>query len=101
MCSLKPAVNSAEAFRTVGRQFIIRQQQAMWVVLLSYCLYAACSPPTALLMLEAIVQLQPGDVVVQNGATSAVGQVGCGAAGTSPAALSVWGSSWHVLQASS
>lgn len=33
------------------------------------------SPPTALLMLEAIVPLQPGDVVVQNGATSAVGQV--------------------------
>lgn len=26
-------------------------------------------------MLESIMQLQPGDVVVQNGATSAVGQV--------------------------
>lgn len=38
------------------------------------------SPPTALLMLEAIVPLQPGDVVVQNGATSAVGQV-CGPGG--------------------
>jgi NADPH:quinone reductase-like Zn-dependent oxidoreductase len=32
-------------------------------------------------MLEAVVQLQPGDVVVQNGATSAVGQVGCSAEG--------------------
>lgn len=32
------------------------------------------NPPTALCMLEAIVQLQPGDTVVQNGATSAVGQ---------------------------
>jgi NADPH:quinone reductase-like Zn-dependent oxidoreductase len=36
-----------------------------------------CSPATALLMLESIVDLQPGDVVVQNGATSAVGQVCC------------------------
>jgi hypothetical protein len=34
-----------------------------------------CSPATALLMLESVVDLQPGDVVVQNGATSAVGQV--------------------------
>jgi trans-2-enoyl-CoA reductase len=32
------------------------------------------NPPTALCMLENIVQLEPGDVVVQNGATSAVGQ---------------------------
>lgn len=29
-------------------------------------------------MLENIVDLQPGDVVVQNGATSAVGQVRAG-----------------------
>jgi hypothetical protein len=33
------------------------------------------SPPTALCMLENIVELQPGHTVVQNGATSAVGQV--------------------------
>ena len=33
-----------------------------------------CSPPTALCMLESVVQLRPGDTVVQNGATSAVGQ---------------------------
>jgi hypothetical protein len=33
------------------------------------------SPPTALCMLEQFVELQPGDVVIQNGATSAVGQV--------------------------
>jgi hypothetical protein len=32
------------------------------------------SPPTALCMLEQFVELQPGDTVVQNGATSAVGQ---------------------------
>lgn len=36
----------------------------------------ACSPPTALAMLENFVQLRPGDTVIQNGATSAVGQVG-------------------------
>jgi hypothetical protein len=35
----------------------------------------AINPPTALLMLEDVVPLQPGDVVVQNGATSGVGQV--------------------------
>lgn len=35
----------------------------------------AINPPTALLMLEDVVKLQPGDVVVQNGATSGVGQV--------------------------
>lgn len=35
----------------------------------------AINPPTALLMLEDVVPLQPGDVLVQNGATSAVGQV--------------------------
>lgn len=47
------------------------------VVLLQHLmpLLGCCSPPTALCMLEAIVQLQPGDTVVQNGATSAVGQV--------------------------
>jgi len=33
------------------------------------------SPTTALAMLERFVDLSPGDVVVQNGATSAVGQV--------------------------
>eukprot|EP00775_Hariotina_reticulata_P004732 gene4732-4982_t len=32
------------------------------------------NPPTALCMLEHFVDLQPGDVVIQNGATSAVGQ---------------------------
>eukprot|EP00879_Flechtneria_rotunda_P013891 GHRR01014507.1.p1 GENE.GHRR01014507.1~~GHRR01014507.1.p1 ORF type:complete len:309 (+),score=91.20 GHRR01014507.1:1264-2190(+) len=32
------------------------------------------NPPTALCMLEQFVDLQPGDTVVQNGATSAVGQ---------------------------
>lgn len=32
------------------------------------------NPPTALGMLETFVPLQPGDVVIQNGATSAVGQ---------------------------
>eukprot|EP00882_Tetradesmus_deserticola_P011593 GHRQ01012265.1.p1 GENE.GHRQ01012265.1~~GHRQ01012265.1.p1 ORF type:complete len:243 (+),score=47.61 GHRQ01012265.1:122-850(+) len=32
------------------------------------------NPPTALCMLESFVDLQPGDSVVQNGATSAVGQ---------------------------
>lgn len=35
----------------------------------------AINPPTALLMLEDVVPLQPGGVVVQNGATSGVGQV--------------------------
>jgi hypothetical protein len=34
------------------------------------------SPPTALSLLERFASLQPGDVVAQNGATSAVGQVG-------------------------
>jgi hypothetical protein len=33
------------------------------------------SPPSALGMLETVVELQPGDVVVQNGGTSAVAQV--------------------------
>lgn len=35
-----------------------------------------CSPPSALRMLEEYVDLQPGDAVIQNGANSAVGQVG-------------------------
>lgn len=34
-----------------------------------------CSPPTALRLLEDTVDLREGDVVVQNGANSAVGQV--------------------------
>ncbi|KIZ02769.1 trans-2-enoyl-CoA reductase [Monoraphidium neglectum] len=33
------------------------------------------NPPTAVCMLEHFVELKAGDVVVQNGATSAVGQV--------------------------
>ena len=36
---------------------------------------AACSPPSAMRMLEEFVQLTKGDVVLQNGANSAVGQV--------------------------
>ena len=36
----------------------------------------SCSPPSALRMLEEYVDLQPGDAVIQNGANSAVGQVG-------------------------
>lgn len=36
---------------------------------------APCSPPTALCMLEQFVALKEGDTVIQNGATSAVGQV--------------------------
>ena len=39
------------------------------------------SPPTALAMLEIFVALQPGDTVAQNGATSAVGEVGGGRGG--------------------
>ena len=35
----------------------------------------ASSPPTALRILEEFVDLKEGDVVVQNGANSAVGQV--------------------------
>ena len=35
-----------------------------------------CSPPTAMRLLSDVVELQPGDVVVQNGANSVVGQVG-------------------------
>ena len=38
-------------------------------------MYSACSPPTAMRMLEEFVELKAGDVVVQNGANSAVGQV--------------------------
>ena len=38
------------------------------------------SPPTALCLLERFVDLQEGDVVVQNGANSSVGQVGLTAA---------------------
>ena len=34
-----------------------------------------CSPPSALRMLDEFVDLSEGDVVVQNGANSAVGQV--------------------------
>lgn len=37
--------------------------------------FTVCSPVTALRLLEDIVELQEGDVVVQNGANSAVGQV--------------------------
>ncbi len=40
------------------------------------CLLLCCSPPTALAMLETFVKLKPGDIVVQNGANSSVGQVG-------------------------
>lgn len=39
------------------------------------CCICFCSPPSAMCMLEHFEQLQPGDVVIQNGATSAVGQV--------------------------
>ena len=35
----------------------------------------SCSPPTALHLLEDFVDLQEGDVVIQNGANSIVGQV--------------------------
>jgi hypothetical protein len=40
------------------------------------------NPPSALCMLEQFVDLQPGDVVAQNGATSAVGQVGIAGTGS-------------------
>jgi NADPH:quinone reductase-like Zn-dependent oxidoreductase len=42
----------------------------------------ACSPPTALRLLEEFVQLEEGDTIIQNGANSAVGKVreGCCAA---------------------
>lgn len=47
-----------------------------------FAAFACCSPPTALCMLESVVELAPGDVVVQNGATSSVGQVGDSQAAT-------------------
>ena len=37
--------------------------------------FVITSPPSALSMLEKFVNLQRGDVVIQNGANSAVGQV--------------------------
>lgn len=38
---------------------------------------SCCSPPTAVRLLEEFVQLQEGDTLVQNGATSNVGRVSC------------------------
>ncbi len=57
-----------------GQQCLhVRQQAALQHENVKDC--PVCSPPTALRMLEEFVDLKEGDVIVQNGANSAVGQV--------------------------
>ncbi len=77
--ALKATWPAAHGYLRVAQSPRLADGDTLWTAAVHHACLAVGrvrrSPPSALGMLEQFVELHPGDVVVQNGGTSAVGQV--------------------------
>ncbi|KAF5954130.1 hypothetical protein HYC85_006986 [Camellia sinensis] len=75
---VRPKVPSVGGYEGVGQTYVIKDQ-SVWHKIdkdtpIEYAATITVNPLTALLMLEDFASLKSGDAIVQNGATSIVGQ---------------------------